>query len=234
MGMDTWQSTGRGVSTVRRWVVGGISLIAKPSAITAFFVLCSVVYGLINEWAYHSPRTRYYRSPRDDFPALIQPWTAVVYVFGGYVAPFLPFVYNWAWPRLRFVLQTYVVSSVLMFAVFLIAPVGMHRPAYAGESFGERLMLAVFAVDRETNCFPSGHTVFAVLSGLLVSYGSPPRWVEVASWLLAASICVTTVTTGQHYYADIAAGVLTALVGFLLSLRLERFRARRVARKAAG
>jgi len=234
MAMDTWKATERGVSPVRRWVVGGISVIAKLTAITAFFVLCSIVYGLINEWAYHSPRTRYYRSPRDDVPAVIQPWTAVVYVFGGYAAPLLPFVYNWAWPRLRFVLQTYVVSSVLMFAMFLIAPVGMHRPVYAGESLGERLMLTVFAVDRETNCFPSGHTVFAVLLGLLVSYGSAPRWVQVASWVLAASICVTTVTTGQHYYADIGAGVLTALAGFLLSLRLERFRGRGIARKAPG
>jgi membrane-associated phospholipid phosphatase len=199
-----------------------VSVAAKLIAISAFFILCSFVYGQINEWAFHSPRTRYFQSPRDLFPGVIRPWTAVIYVFGGSTAPLLPFLYNWSWPRLRFVLRTYAMSSLMMFAVFLIFPVGMRRPAYVGESFGERLMLKVFAVDRETNCFPSGHTAFAVLSAILVAHGGAPLPVRVGVWALAVSIGVTTVTTGQHYFMDVAAGALTAVLGFLGSHLLNR------------
>ena len=39
--------------------------------------------------------------PCDLWPEIIQPWTAVVYVFGGFLLPLLPFYYNWAWPKLR-------------------------------------------------------------------------------------------------------------------------------------
>ena len=113
-----------------------------------------------------------------------------------------------------------------MFAVFLVLPVGMHRPVYTEESLGERLMLAVFAVDRETNCFPSGHTIFAILSGLLVRHGrAPGAGCKYSDGCLLFPYA-TTITTGQHYYADVAAGVLTVLAGYFLSLRLEHSRIR--------
>jgi membrane-associated phospholipid phosphatase len=203
-------------------VLAAVAMAAKLIIICAFFVLCSLLYTQINEWAFHSPRTRYFRSPREAFPGVIQPWTAVVYVFGGYLAPLLPFLYNWSWSRLRLVLRAYALTSLMMFAVFLIFPVGMHRPSYSGADLGERLMLAVFAVDRETNCFPSGHAAFAVLSAILVSHGGAARWIRVGVWGLAAAICATTVTTGQHYYLDAVAGALTAVAGFYASLALGR------------
>ena len=94
-------------------------------------------------------------------------------------------------------MQTYLISSLMIFAVFLAFPVGMHRPAYTGASFGERLMLAIFASDRETNCFPSTHVVFGVLSALLVSQGGAgSRVVQVGVWALAASICAEH---GDHW-----------------------------------
>lgn len=200
------------------------SMATKLAAIGMSFALCAFFYCRINEWAFHSTRTRYFRSPRDAFPGVIQPWTAVVYVFGGYIAPLVPFVYYWSWPRLRFVLRTYSLAVLMMFAVFLIFPVGMRRPLYTGGSFGERLMLTIFAVDRETNCFPSGHTVFAILPAILVSYGGAPRMVQAWVWILTTAICLTTVTTGQHYYMDVPAGAMTAILGFIASLRLERLR----------
>jgi membrane-associated phospholipid phosphatase len=218
---EATERSGLGVAGTRRRRGPAISVAAKLIAIAGFFIACSVIYSLINEWAFHSPRTRYFRGPRGDFPGVIQPWTAVVYVFGGYAAPHLPFFYNWAWPRLRFVLLSYGLSSLLMFAVFLVVPVGMHRPPYAGESFGERLMLAVFAADRETNCFPSGHAMFAILSAILVAHGGAPRWARVGAWTLAVAICITTVTTGQHYYQDVVAGALTAVAGFRATRRID-------------
>jgi membrane-associated phospholipid phosphatase len=232
--MGTARKVEQGGAATSLWLGSSLVVAAKVASVAAFFLVCSFVYGVINEWAIHSTRTKYFRSPRDAFPAVIQPWTAVVYVFGGYAAPMLPFFYHWSWPRLRFVLQTYLLASLMMFAVFLIFPVGMHRPEYAGVSLGERLMLGVFAVDRETNCFPSGHIVFAILPAILVSRGGAGRLVRVGVWVLAAAICVSTVTTGQHYYADVVAGALTAVSGFLVSLACDRFWAPRAFARGPG
>jgi membrane-associated phospholipid phosphatase len=222
--MNTHASVERGGGSIRRRLSPVFMIAAKLVLISAFFVLCSIIYGQINEWAFRSPRTRYFPSPREAFPGLIQPWTAIIYVCGGYAAPVLPFFFNWSWPRLRFVLQTYSLSSLIMFASFLAMPVGMRWPAYPGDSLGERLMLAVFAVDLETNCRPSGHAMFAILSAILVTNGGAPPLVRVAVWFLALSICATTITTGQHYYQDVVAGVLTAVLGFFASCALERLK----------
>ena len=197
------------------------SIAAKVAVITLFFALWSFFYIEINEWALHSPRTRYLTSPRDTNPGVIQPWTAVIYVFGGFAAPLLPFLFNWRRERVGFVLLTYIVSSIILFVLLLAVPVGMRRPEYAGTDLGERLMRMVFAVDRETNCFPSSHAMFAVLCPILVAHGGAPRRVRTIAWLLAVSICVTTVTTGQHYYMDVVAGALTAISGYFVAMTIN-------------
>ena len=199
---------------------------AKVAVVAGFFTLWAFVYGLINEWAYGSPRTAYFPSPREALPGVIQPWTAVIYVFGGFAAPVVSLMFNWPWPKLRFVLRTYAPASAVLFAALVTFPVGMHRPEYTGPGLDERLMRWVFSVDRETNCFPSSHTMFAVASALLVGHGGASRWVRVASWILAASVCATTVTTGQHYYMDVAAGAMTAAAGYLAAIALARCRSR--------
>jgi membrane-associated phospholipid phosphatase len=57
--------------------------------------------------------------------------------------------------------------------------------------------------------FPSFHTVLAILSACALW---PIRWLRWPSAILAAGICVSTVTTGWHYGVDVVAGVMVALI----------------------
>lgn len=198
------------------------STIAKLGAIFAFFSAWSLLYLALNTRGANPSRAFYFPRPYDLSPHVIQPWTAVIYVFGGLATPFLPFLYNWTWSKLRFVLLVYFISSVLMFVFFFAFPVAMVRPVYTGDGFGERLMRSVFSVDREANCFPSSHTLFAILAAILTAHGGAPRPVRVLMWILAAAICATTITTGQHYFMDVAGGIITAMAGYVAAARVVR------------
>lgn len=56
--------------------------------------------------------------------------------------------------------------------------------------------------------FPSFHAVLAVLSA--IALGSVRR-LKIPAWALAMLICISTVTTGWHYGADVLAGLGVAL-----------------------
>ena len=192
----------------------GMQNVAKVVVIFFFFAAWSLIYDQVNEHSARPDRTIHLTRPVDRFPGIIQPWTAVIYVFGGIALPLLPFVYNWTWPRLRFVLTCYAVTSMLAFACYWLWPLGIVRPIFLGNSLGERLMRGVFTIDREANCFPSGHTFFATLGGILVWRGGASGAVSRSTWVLAVAVCATTVTTGQHYFIDVTGGVAAALLGY--------------------
>jgi membrane-associated phospholipid phosphatase len=191
-----------------------LTVLAKLAAIGTFFAVWTALYKLMNEWGTVSSRAIHLTRPCDLWPGMIQPWTAVIYVFGGVLVAFLPFPYNWSWDRLRFVLATYAVASTISFLAYALVPLCITRPEFPGAGLGDRLMHGVLAVDNEANCCPSLHTVFAVLGAVLVAHGGAPRGVCLATAVLAAAVCVTTVTTGQHYLIDVPGGVVTAVASY--------------------
>jgi len=186
----------------------------KAAVILAYFWAWFYVYGRVNSYVCDPVRTIHLTTPYQFIPALIQPYTAIIYVFGGLLMPAIPFLYRWSWTAIRFVLCCYTVTSLLAFPVYLIWPLSIVRPVFQGENFGERLMLWVFEKDQPGNCFPSSHVFFAILGALLVPRTGPGPAVRGAIWLLAVAVCVTTVTSGQHYFIDIPGGVAAALLGY--------------------
>ncbi len=184
-------------------------------AIAAFFALWFWVYSELNARGAQSPRAMTFQSPIERYPWLYQPWTAIIYVFGGYLICVVPFLWNWTGRWIRFVLTAYGIASVLAFICYAIWPVVMIRPDYAGEGVGVSLMRWVISVDDAANCLPSSHVLFAVLGPLLVARGKAQPWLRYGSWILGASICITTVTVGQHYFIDILGGVIVASAGYL-------------------
>ena len=63
-------------------------------------------------------------------------------------------------------------------------------------------------------CFPSYHTILAVLAGVTLSR-IPFLWPLGALW--ATLIVLSTVTTGTHYVVDVWAGLLVAVVSMMAS-----------------
>jgi membrane-associated phospholipid phosphatase len=191
-----------------------VEFTAKVALIGVYFTVWWTVYEWTNRHGCEPGQGSYFLRPVDALPGIIQPWTAPLYLFGGLALPLLPFYYHWNWPGLRFVLACYAVTSALAFLCYWLWPVCILRPSHEGPGLGRWLMRQVLSVDGDANCIPSSHVFYAVLAALLVSQAQPGRWTELAVWGLAAAIAVTTITTGQHYWFDIAGGVAVALVGY--------------------
>ena len=206
----------------------------KVAAVLGFFAAWAILYDWLNHRGTDPARMIYGTRPLDRFPGIIQPWTAVVYVFGGLAMPLLPLAFHWTWPRLRRVLACYALTSLVAFVCYGLWPLGIVRPTYRGDGVGERLMRAVFAVDRPANCFPSGHAAFAVLGAILVDRGGAGRVTRGLTWALAIAVCATTVTTGQHYFLDVPGGAAAALLGYAAARRLWPAAGRAGSAAAAG
>jgi membrane-associated phospholipid phosphatase len=72
-------------------------------------------------------------------------------------------------------------------------------------------------------CFPSFHTILAVLAAAALWTISYVRWPAA---LLAALIVISTVTTGTHYVTDVVAGLLVVVVVRALTTGYSRLEAR--------
>lgn len=100
--------------------------------------------------------------------------------------------------------------SLLIFAAFPVTSAGFRPDIRALDltrlsHWGTRL---TYFVDPPTNCFPSMHLSFAVLS-MLVAYSARPLWGLVAAPVVLG-IGVSILTMKQHFIADGLAAVLLA------------------------
>ena len=120
----------------------------------------------------------------------------------------------------------------MAFVCYCVWPLGIVRPSFEGPGLGRWLMRQVVAVDQEANCFPSSHAYYAVLGAILVWHGGAGRLVRGATCLLAAAVCASTVTTGQHYCVDVAGGAAVAAASYAAVRFLLRERRRPAARPA--
>jgi hypothetical protein len=81
-----------------------------------------------------------------------------------------------------------------------------------------------YAQSKGIICFPSYHTIFAVLAAITLSR-IPFLWPLGTLW--ATLIVISTVTTGTHYLIDVLAGLLVAAASILIARYSTRaFRSR--------
>src|SRR5262249_24987312 len=80
-------------------------------------------------------------------------------------------------------------------------------------------------------CFPSFHTILAVLAAIAL------RRVPIAGWaasILASLIVISTVTTGPHYIIDVVAGIVVALLSVTMARMYSRAETHWYRRAAPG
>lgn len=73
-------------------------------------------------------------------------------------------------------------------------------------------------------CFPSFHTILAVLSGVALWSLPVVRWLGL---LWSSLIVISTVTTGTHYVVDVLSGILVVVVCVTGAKMWSRWEARR-------
>jgi hypothetical protein len=72
---------------------------------------------------------------------------------------------------------------------------------------------------------PSLHAGFAVAVSAAVAGALRNPWARVAAWTWAPLVCLAVVATGNHFLADILAGVVVTIVGFFAGRAAARFAA---------
>jgi membrane-associated phospholipid phosphatase len=190
------------------------------AVVLAFVVVWIVIYDATNRFGMTSPRTMSFVPPTLEYPWLFQSWTGIVYLFGGFLCLLLPFFWNWGRKNFSRLMTAQAIASGIAFLAYVIFPLKIARSDFQGPGFGSQIMRLFTSWDGPANCFPSFHAIFAVLGALFITCHPLPKPQKIFIWILAVSVCGSTLTVGQHYFIDVPAGIITAIFAFYVSRRL--------------
>jgi membrane-associated phospholipid phosphatase len=111
-------------------------------------------------------------------------------------------------------LSVWITAYVCFLAYLTIAP----RPEeVAGSGFGAWGLRLLYEMDPPYNCLPSLHVAHSFVSALAVL--RVHRVVGIVATVSASLVGLSTVFTKQHYVLDVLAGVLLAVVAYVIFLR---------------
>lgn len=113
--------------------------------------------------------------------------------------------------------MAYIFILAVSFFIFSIFPVKMIRPSIEGEDLASRLIKLLYEIDRPYNCFPSIHVSAIFLSSFMCRKLN--RSFGMAMLLLAIFISFSTMFTKQHYFLDVAGGIILGSLAYLLFFR---------------
>ncbi|MCF0133530.1 MAG: phosphatase PAP2 family protein [Blautia sp.] len=139
-------------------------------------------------------------------------WMIVIYV-GCYVF----WVVNYAIAvkaeekeSMRF-LTAHIIGETVCFLCFVMLPTTMQRPEITGTTFFENLMQYIYRLDSPDNLLPSIHCFASWMCWIGVrKHKKVPKWYRYASLIIAAAVCISTLTVKQHILWDVIAGVALA------------------------
>lgn len=140
------------------------------------------------------------------------PWTVSIY-FGCYIFwginYFLCAVQNCEM-RDRFFCADMLAKGVC-FICFILIPTTNIRPEITGGTLWDNLMRLLYQIDSADNLFPSIHCLVSWFCWIGVRRRKEiPLVYRWFSFVAAAAVCLSTLTTRQHVIADVAGGILLA------------------------
>ena len=194
---------------IKEWFVANKQRIILP--LLALFWNEIAYYGarILSAGRYHYDMT----TALDNSIPII-PWTITIY-WGCFLFWAAVFTYVSSLPlknacRLIF---AHFLGIFICFVTFLILPTTNVRPNLQENDIWSFCMRLLYAVDAPDNLFPSIHCFSSWLCWVAVRREkSCPWWVRWGTLLFAAAICISTMTTKQHVFADVIAGILIAEV----------------------
>jgi len=180
------------------------------AAVSAFWV---AAYFAVGAWNASRPMQVLPWDPVWHFPFV----SAFVLAYdSAYLLPFVAFLAvkdRSASRRFAAVVAGVIAASA---ACFLAWPLLLPRPPIAAASAFDRLLAALYAVDRPTNLFPSLHVSLSFLFALAAGRAWPKRRLWFLAW--AMLIAVSTLFTRQHYFVDVIGGVLVGFAAWRIFL----------------
>ncbi len=106
-------------------------------------------------------------------------------------------------------------ASLAAFSVFFFFPTEIARDFVPGAGLTGDSFRFLYSLDTPANCFPSLHVALAAIA-------AENRRGPVAT-LWAGLIIVSTLTTKQHYFIDVAGGLVLAAIAQSVSAASTRF-----------
>lgn len=139
---------------------------------------------------------------------LVPAW-AVIYV-GAFVFWAVSYVVMARGQQWYTIMTAQVLAKLVCGVVFFLMPTTNVRPMLSDEPFAWLLQL-IYQMDEASCLFPSIHCLesWICFAGLRTNKALPGavRW---GSLIFAVLVCISTLTTYQHVWADVVAGVLLA------------------------
>jgi membrane-associated phospholipid phosphatase len=148
-------------------------------------------------------------------------WSIFIYL-GVYVIVTVPVIMINREDLLKRVVIGFIILQAVAAFFFLAYPVHMLRPEYSSFSnFTDYTVYAIYNIDNPSNCFPSlhvGNSVYAAYTTYKVN-----RRMGFVTHIISFLICVTTLTTKQHYIADILMGWFLGYLIYYFALGSYKF-----------
>lgn len=111
-----------------------------------------------------------------------------------------------------------VMAKAICLICFLVLPTTNVRPVIDGNSIWEIIMKMLYEIDSASNLFPSIHCLVSWFCVIGIRKQEKIPWgYKLFSVLMALAVCVSTLTTKQHVFVDVIAGVVLAEVCYWIS-----------------
>lgn len=182
---------------------------------TALGVLFIVPYLLNNRWGYFPSREFKLTSFEKNLP--FWDWTAWIYA-SDYVFPFVVGYQLRIGLNLSRVCFGFLLMSIVTNLTFFLYPVHYPRELYPLTENSSFLLYLIRELDSPVNCFPSAHVAIVWVTLLAIRREKPEQFFRFFIW--AILICISTLTTKQHYLVDILGGIFVGYICFALAERL--------------
>ncbi|MFY7928985.1 MAG: phosphatase PAP2 family protein [Oligoflexus sp.] len=135
------------------------------------------------------------------------PWSIVIYL-SDYLFILLLVHHLDSSERLSRASYALGLGAILTFAVFILFPTVFPRELRSMDPLWLPFFQLLYGIDSPSNCFPSLH-----VSMTLLGVGFFQTRTRIGSWgmrIWAFAICVSTLTTKQHYAIDVLGGLMIA------------------------
>lgn len=184
----------------------------------AYSVCALVIAFLANQLAFQGARVFSFWRYHFDFTLPLDlkipflPWTLSIY-FGAFVFWAVSLYFCSLRPREESdrLFCADIISKIVSFLFFVILPTTNVRPPVNGTGLFDAGMRFLFWIDRADNLFPSIHCSMSWLCWLWVrGKREIPLFWRLASFVFAAAVCFSTLTTRQHVFVDVIGGILLA------------------------
>ncbi len=158
-----------------------------------------------------------FSTPLDDMIPLIA-WTSVFYL-----TCYLIWVINYLIAALdeekkmrTFFTADFIIKTIC-FGCFIFIPAMIVRPEISGNGFFDWVMNVIYTVDSPTELMPSMHCTQSWFCWIAVRNNDRiPKAYKIFTLVFVLAICISTVTTKQHYVLDSVVGVFLAEIIYQL------------------